>query len=119
MMCLFTEYLVCGTLILVYFRKLFVLSLMLCVVKNRSEFVEDSEIHRKNTRQQKILHHPFVNLRMYQMGIYYSGTKVYNNLPQHIKDVSDDIKRFEVLLKQFLQLHSFYSLKEYFCYKSF
>jgi hypothetical protein len=36
------------------------------------------------------------------MGIYYSGTKVYNNLPQHIKDVSDDIRRFEVKLKLFL-----------------
>jgi hypothetical protein len=39
------------------------------------------------------------------MGIYYSGTKVYNNLSQHIQNVSDDIKRFEVQLKQFLQLH--------------
>jgi hypothetical protein len=26
---------------------------MLFVVKNRSEFVENSEIHRKNTKQQK------------------------------------------------------------------
>jgi hypothetical protein len=26
---------------------------MLFVAKNRSEFVENSEIHRKNTRQQK------------------------------------------------------------------
>jgi hypothetical protein len=89
------------------------------MVKNRSEFVENSEIHRKNTRQQINLRQPLVNLRMYQMGIYYSGTKVYNNLPQNIKDVSDDIKRFEVQLKQFLQLHSFYSLQEYFCYKSY
>ena len=96
----------------------YILSLMLFVAKNRSEFTVNSEIHRKNTRQQKNLHLPLVNLRMYQKGIYYSGTKVYNNLPQHIKDVSSDIKMFEVLLKQFLLLHSFYSLQEYFCYKS-
>jgi hypothetical protein len=48
----------------------YILSLMLFVVKNRSEVVENSEIHRKNTRQQKNLHQPLVNLRMYQMGLF-------------------------------------------------
>jgi hypothetical protein len=46
------------------------------------------------------------------------GTKVYNNLPQIIKDTTEDIEGFEANLKQFLHLHSFYSLQEYFCYKS-
>jgi hypothetical protein len=36
------------------------------------------------------------------MGIYYSGLKVYNNLPPHIKDTSDDLKNFEAQLKQVL-----------------
>jgi hypothetical protein len=57
-------------------------------------------------------------LRKFQKGINCLGTKVYNNLPQYIKDMLSDIKSFEVQLKQFLYLHSFYSLQEYLCYKS-
>jgi hypothetical protein len=43
--------------------------------------------------------------------------QVYNNLPLYIKDVAKDFKKSEGKLKQFLQIHSFYSLQEYFCYK--
>jgi hypothetical protein len=89
------------------------------VVKNRNEFTLNSEIYEINTRQQGNLHRPLANLRKYQKGIYYTGTKVYNNLPLYVKDVSKDFKKFERKLKQFLQTHSFYSLQEYFCYKSF
>ena len=92
---------------------------MLFVIKNRNKFIVNSEIHRINTRQQNNLHQPLVNLSKYQKGVYCLGTKVYNNLPQHIKDISSDTKSFEVQLKQFLYLHSFYSLQEYFGYKSF
>jgi hypothetical protein len=97
----------------------YILCLMLFVVKNKNEFIVNSEIHRINTRQQNKLHQPSANLRKYQKGIYYSGSKVYNNLPPHIKDISNDLKNFEVQLKQFLHLHSFYSLQKYFRYKSF
>jgi hypothetical protein len=86
----------------------FILSLMLIVAKNKNEFIVNSEVQRINTRQQSNLHQPLVNLRKYQNGIYYSTIKVYNNL--HIKDVVNDIKNFEVQLRQFLLLHSFYSL---------
>jgi hypothetical protein len=89
------------------------------MAKNRNEFILNSEIHGLNTRQQSNLHQPLANLRKYQKGIYYLGTKVYNNLPPHIKDVSHYLKKFEAQLKQFLQLHSVYSLQEYFRYKSF
>jgi hypothetical protein len=92
---------------------------MLFVVKNKNEFIVNSEIHSINTKQQNNLHQPLSNLTKYQKGIYCSGLKVYNNLPPHIKDTSDDLKKFEAQLKQFLHLHSFYSLQEYFHYKSF
>jgi hypothetical protein len=96
----------------------YILSLMLFMIKNKNKFIVNSEIHKINTRQQKSLHHPLVNLRKFQKGINCLGTKVCNNLPQYIKDISSDIKSFEVQLRQFLYLHSFYSLQEYFCYKS-
>jgi hypothetical protein len=97
----------------------YIVSLMLLMVKNRNEFTLNSEIYEINTRQQGNLHQPLANLRKYQKGIYYIGTKVYNNLPLYIKDVSKEFKKFEGKLKQFLQIHSFYSLQEYFCCKSF
>jgi hypothetical protein len=96
----------------------YILALVLFVTKYKNKFIVYSEIHKINTRQQRNLHQPLVNLRKFQKGINCLGTKVYNNLPKYIKDMSSDIKSFEVQLKQFLYLHSFYSLQEYFCYKS-
>jgi hypothetical protein len=52
------------------------------------------------------------------MGIHYMGVKIYNNLPQSIKDVSNKDRDFENCLKQFLHTRSFYSLDEYFQHKS-
>jgi hypothetical protein len=96
----------------------YILSLTLIIAKNQNEFIVNSEFHRTNTRQRKNIHQPLVNLRKHQSGIYYSGINVYNNLPQRIKDVVNDIKNFEAQLRQFLFVHSFYSLQEYFCYKA-
>jgi hypothetical protein len=66
----------------------YIFSLMLFLAKNRNEFTVNSEIHGINTRQQNNLRQPLANLRKYQKGVYYLGTKFYNNLPPHIKDVS-------------------------------
>jgi hypothetical protein len=96
----------------------YILSLMLFVIKSKNEFVVNSEIHSINTRHYN-LHQPISKLTKYQKVIYYSGLKVYNNLPPHIKDTSDDLKKFEAQLKQFLHVHSFCSLQEHFHYKSF
>jgi hypothetical protein len=52
------------------------------------------------------------------MGIHYMGVKIYNNLPQSIKDVSSKDRDFENCLKRFLHTRSFYSLDEYFQHKS-
>jgi hypothetical protein len=67
-----------------------------------------------NTRQHLNLHQPLSTLTGYQQGIHYSGVRVYNNLPPHIKQLSDDTKNFKLQLKNFLCQHSFYSLEEYF-----
>jgi hypothetical protein len=46
------------------------------------------------------------------------GTRVYNNLPPHIKDVSHNPRKFEIRLKHFLHIHYFYSIEEYLQYKA-
>jgi hypothetical protein len=94
----------------------YILSLMMFITKNKNQFTVNSEIHNINTRQHTNLHQPTSNLARYQQGIYYSGVRVYNNLPSHMKQMSDDPKNFELQLKKVLYLHSFYSLEEYFQY---
>jgi hypothetical protein len=93
----------------------YILSLMMFIIK-KNQFTVNSELHNISTRQHTNLHPPTSNLTGYQQGIYYSGVRVYSNLPLHIKRLSDDPKNFELQLKKFLYLHSFYSLEEYFQY---
>ena len=92
----------------------YILSLMMFIIKNKNQFTINSEIHNIHTRQHRNLHQPTSHLTGYQHGLYYSGTRVYNNLPSHIKQFSDNPKKFELQLKKTLCLHSFYSLEEYF-----
>jgi hypothetical protein len=81
------------------------------------EFTDNTEIYEIKSRQQKNLHQPLANLNKYLKGIHYLEIKFYNSLPPHIKDVSGEPKKFEIKLKQFLQIYSFYSLQDYFNYK--
>ena len=46
------------------------------------------------------------------------GIKIFNSIPPYIKDISNNVKNFEIYLKQFLHIHSFYSIAEYFQHKS-
>jgi hypothetical protein len=55
---------------------------------------------------------------MYQNRVHYMGIKIFTNLPPYIKDTSNNVKKFEICLKQFLNTHSFYSIEEYFQHKS-
>jgi len=58
---------------------------MTFVVENMSLFHVNSEMRGINTRQNLNLYQPQANLTLYQKGVYYSGMKVFNNLPPNIK----------------------------------
>ena len=60
--------------------------------------------------------HNQMYLSIYQKGPHYAGIKIYNNLPTHIKQLSSNFNQFKKALKDFLQLHSFYTLAEYLNY---
>jgi hypothetical protein len=81
----------------------YIFSLMLFVIRNRKEFTDNTEIYEIKSRQPKNLHQPLANLNKYLKGIHYLGIKVYNSLPPHMKDVSDEPMKFDIKLKQFLQ----------------
>jgi len=49
-----------------------------------------------------------------QKGALFSGSRIYNYLPIHIKSLSTDFKQFKHKLKAFLLEHSCYSLEEFY-----
>ena len=51
---------------------------------------------------------------MVQMGVLYSGSKIFNYLPLQIKNHSGDLKSFKRKLKNFHIDHTLYSLDEFY-----
>jgi len=91
---------------------------MLFVIKNKNLFTLNLENHTKSTRQFKNFYQPMTNFTVYQKGVHYMGIRIFNSLPPYIKDLSNNVRKFEIYLKRFLHIHSFYSIEEYFHYKS-
>ena len=86
------------------------------MVKNKDLYTTNQEIHNIITRSNTNLHPTVCNLTVFQKGTYYSGIKLFNNLPLKIKNLSNEIELFKPALKRFLNLHSFYSVVEYLEY---
>jgi hypothetical protein len=84
------------------------------MMRNKKQFLTNSEIYHINTRQQANLHLPPVNVTKYQKGVYYQGIKVFNALPPYIKMEFDNPMKFKRILQKCLHENSFYSLNEYF-----
>ena len=72
------------------------------VVQNKNLFLTNTENHNTDTRQRNNLYLPQANLTIYQKGAYFSGIKIFNNLPFEIKNVNVNPEKFKIALKQFL-----------------
>ena len=92
--------------------------IIITVVKNIDKFKSNSEIHSINTRHGFDLFLPAAKLSKYQKVAYYSGIQIFNHLPQSIKCLSGNVKKYKTALKEFLLLDSFYTLNEYFDWNS-
>jgi hypothetical protein len=92
----------------------YILSHLLFVVDNINKFKLIPNVYNMNTRKKYNYHLPPSNLSLYQKGVYFTGIKVFNNLPQSIKDLSNDTKQFKSALKNYLHAHSFCCIDEYF-----
>ena len=75
------------------------------------------QIHSVHTRVKTDFHPPIANLTQFQKAVYYSGIKIFNNLPHNIKDLANETKWFRNSLKRFLPSNSFYNSEEYFNYQ--
>jgi len=91
---------------------------MLFVVNNTNYFTSNSDKRFKSTRQSLNFYQPNTNLTLFQKGVHYMGIKVFNTLPHYIKEISNNSREFETNLKRFLHAQPFYSIDEYFQYKS-
>jgi len=98
-----------------YYQYIFLLSIF--VIKNKHLFYTNNQVHSVHTRFKTNLHPPISNLTKFQKGVYYSGIKIFNNLPHNIKDLANEIIQFWNALKRFLRINSFYNSEEYFNYQ--
>ena len=64
----------------------YIFSIFSSVIKNKDQFLSNSQVHKINTKQTCDLYIPTANLAIYQKGVYYSGIKIYNHLPTAIKN---------------------------------
>jgi hypothetical protein len=96
----------------------YILLLTLFAVKNKNYFTLKLENYTKSKRQFKNLYQPITNFTIHQRGVHYMAIKIFNNLPSYITDTSTNAWKFEIFLKQFLHIHSFYTVEGYFQYNS-
>jgi hypothetical protein len=77
------------------FYSQYIFSLSMYVVNNKQSFIKNWEIHNHNTRSANNLHVPAVIYLNTKKGAYYMGTKTFNHLPNHIKDLVNEKKVFK------------------------
>jgi hypothetical protein len=92
----------------------YIFSLLVFVVKNKNYFTSNMKLHNVNTHNNCHLHLPSTNVSVAQKGVFFSGSKIYNNLLTNIKLSSGDVKHFKSLLRSCLIEHAMYSIDEFY-----
>lgn len=96
------------------FSSQYIYSTIKFVVKNLNKFVKTSDVHMYNTRNRSDLHLPLNRLKLSQKGAYFSGIKLFNKLPNDLKELSQkNAKKFKIILKSLLLSHTFYTVDEF------
>jgi hypothetical protein len=96
----------------------YIFSLLNFIINNQEHFQTNSAVHSVNTRNKQHLLRPVANLTCFQKSTYYSGIKIFNNLPSSLKSLVNEKARFKVALKRYLNTHSFYSVDEFLVSKT-
>jgi len=81
------------------------LSLLMFLVQNFF-FLTNNENHNLDTRQRNNLYLPQANLTIYQKGAYYSGIKIFNNLPLLLVPKKKKLNCSEKILIHLFILHN-------------
>jgi hypothetical protein len=80
----------------------YIYSLVMFVVNNRDSFRTNK--YKVVTRNSSNLYLVLTNLKIFQKGPQYFGIKVYNNIPDNIKQLSGNKNQFKKAVLQFLYL---------------
>jgi hypothetical protein len=73
-----------------------------------------SQIHDITTRHTHDLYQPTSSLSVFMNGSFNVNIKIFKKLPNEIKILIYNTKKFKTRLKAFLQFYSFYTIQEYF-----
>jgi hypothetical protein len=92
----------------------YIFSLVMFVIKRNEVFKPNSQIHDLNTCSKYMPHFPTTSLTLLQKGVLYSGIKIFNHLPVHIRASSNNVKQFKRKLKNLLLEQSLYSIDEFY-----
>ena len=92
----------------------YMFTLLMYVVNNKHLFTTTLAVHNHNNRSATNFHLPTTNLTKYQKGAYYTGVKIVNYLPAHIKNVANEIQVFKKNFQRLLLDKLFYSIDDYF-----
>jgi hypothetical protein len=95
-------------------RSQYIYSLMMFITKNKDIFDINNTHYTINTRHIMDIHMSQVYLAIYGNGVFQMAVKIYSSLPNSLKEISKDIKRFKDNLREFLNHNSFYTLDEFF-----
>jgi hypothetical protein len=71
------------------------------------------QMYNVNTRHKHCLHRPIANLSCFHKSVYYAGIKICNKLPSDLKCLINEKALLKLVLKLYLNMHSFYSVDEY------
>jgi hypothetical protein len=86
---------------------------VICYIRKHHQFVDlNSNLHTHNTRRKMDIHNQSYNTDLYKRSVINMGTKLYNKLSGHRKEIGS-YKTFKKELKSLLLLHSFYSVEEF------
>ena len=96
----------------------YILSLTLFIVDNQESYPTNAYVRGIETRNRNHLHLPSVSLSCVQKGVFYSGARLFNNLPENIQNLRKDKKGFKNTLYGYLIEHSFYSINEFLEHKT-
>ena len=84
-----------------------------CFIRKHCQSLElNSNVHSYNTRRKTDIHIKSCRTNVYRTSVINMGTKIYNKLPDYIKEI-DSYKSFRIKLKSFLLQHTFYSVEEF------
>jgi hypothetical protein len=72
----------------------YIFSISIFVIKNKHLFHTNNKTDSIHTRFTTNLHPPTAHLTKFQNSVHYSAIKIFNNLPQDIKDLANEVTPF-------------------------